>query len=59
MHIHPDHLLATMRKMFDYSSKYILIGEYFNRTPITLDYKGQKDKLFKRDFGEFFAEFSS
>jgi spore coat polysaccharide biosynthesis protein SpsF len=56
IHINPDQLLAHMERMFRYSSKYILIGEYFNRTPISIDYQGEKDKLFKRDFGKLFIE---
>ncbi len=56
IHIHPDDLMANMTKMFDYSGKYILIGEYFNRTPVMLEYQGQKDKLFKRDFGKLFIK---
>lgn len=56
IHIHPDHLVENMRKMFDYSEKYILIGEYFNRTPVMIKYQGEKDRLFKRDFGKFFME---
>ena len=42
--------------MFDYSNRYILIGEYFNRTPIGLEYQGQSNKLFKRDFGKLVVE---
>ena len=56
IHIHPDNLLENMQKMFEYSSRYILIGEYFNRTPVMIEYQGQQDKLFKRDFGKFFIE---
>jgi pseudaminic acid biosynthesis-associated methylase len=56
IHIHPDDLLANMKKMYDYSSKYILMGEYFNRTPVMIEYHGEKDKLFKRDFGKLFIE---
>lgn len=56
IHIHPDNLLTVMRKMFDSSGKYILIGEYFNRTPVMIEYQGQQDKLFKRDFGKLFIE---
>lgn len=56
IHINPDQLLDHMRKMFGYSRKYILIGEYFNRTPMTIEYQGEKDKLFKRDFGKLFLE---
>jgi len=56
IHIHPDDLLANMRKMVAYSGKYILMGEYFNRTPVMIEYQGEKDRLFKRDFGKLFAE---
>ena len=56
IHINPDQLLDHMKKMFGYSRKYILIGEYFNRTPTTIEYQGGKDKLFKRDFGKLFIE---
>jgi pseudaminic acid biosynthesis-associated methylase len=56
IHIHPDDLHANMQKMFDYSSQYILMGEYFNRTPVMIEYHGEKDKLFKRDFGKMFIE---
>jgi spore coat polysaccharide biosynthesis protein SpsF len=56
IHINPDQLLEHMAKMFGYSKKYILIGEYFNRTPISIEYQGENEKLFKRDFGKLFIE---
>jgi pseudaminic acid biosynthesis-associated methylase len=56
IHINPDQLLDHMKKMFRYSKKYILIGEYFSRTPISIEYQGEKEKLFKRDFGKLFLE---
>jgi spore coat polysaccharide biosynthesis protein SpsF len=56
IHVHPDNLLRIMGKMFDYSSKYILMGEYFNRTPTMIEYQGERDQLFKRDFGKLFIE---
>ncbi len=56
IHIHPDEVLANMQKMFEYSSKYILMVEYFNRTPVMIEYKGEMNKLFKRDFGKLFIE---
>ena len=56
IHIHPDDLLANMARMFEYSRKYILIAEYFNRTPVMIEYQGQANKLFKRDFGKLFLE---
>ena len=56
IHINPEQLIDHLEKMFRYSSKYILMGEYFNRTPISIHYQGEKDKLFKRDFGKLFIE---
>lgn len=56
IHIHPDQLLAHMARMHAFSSRYILMGEYFNRTPTMIEYRGEKDRLFKRDFGKLFAE---
>ena len=32
------------------------MGEYFSRTPVSIEYQGEKDKLFKRDFGKLFIE---
>ena len=56
IHINPSQLVENMEKMFKYSKKYILIGEYFNRTPVSIEYQGEKEKLFKRDFGKLFME---
>ena len=56
IHIHPDRLLALMRRMLELSRRYVLIGEYFNRTPVMLPYRGEDDRLFKRDFGKLFIE---
>ena len=56
IHVHPDELLETMRNMFNLSSRYIILGEYFSRTPIMINYRGEEDKLFKRDFGRYFVE---
>jgi pseudaminic acid biosynthesis-associated methylase len=56
IHVNPDDLLKSMGRMFEMSSRYILIGEYFNRTPIMIEYRGEHDRLFKRDFGKLFVE---
>jgi hypothetical protein len=32
------------------------MGEYFNRTPVSIEYQGKRDQLFKRDFGKLFIE---
>lgn len=56
IHVAPENLIENCRKMFNYSKKYILIAEYFNKTPVSIDYYGRKNILFKRDFGRFFVE---
>lgn len=56
IHVRPDELLEHMQRMWDYSSSHILMGEYFNRTPVSLEYHGEPDRLFKRDFGRLFID---
>jgi len=56
IHVPPVDLLDVMTKMYEWSSKYIVIAEYFNRTPVTIEYQGRPDLLFKRDFGAMFAD---
>jgi pseudaminic acid biosynthesis-associated methylase len=56
IHINPNNLKIVMEKMYSYSNKYILIGEYFNRTPVMINYNGEDDRLYKRDFGKLFIE---
>lgn len=56
IHVNPDDLLESMGRMFEMSSRYILIGEYFNRTPVMINYRGEDDRLFKRDFGKLLVE---
>jgi spore coat polysaccharide biosynthesis protein SpsF len=36
--------------MYTCSNKYLLVIEYYNPTPVTIEYRGNQDKLFKRDF---------
>ena len=56
IHINPADLLESMNRMYEMSSRYILVGEYFNRTPVMINYRGEDDRLFKRDFGKLFVE---
>ncbi|MBK7312102.1 MAG: pseudaminic acid biosynthesis-associated methylase [Sphingobacteriaceae bacterium] len=58
IHINPDMLPLVYEKLYDSSSKYILIAEYYNPSPVTISYRGHQDRLFKRDFaGEFLKKF--
>lgn len=58
IHINPEVLPMVYQKLYDYSTKYILIGEYYNPKPVEIDYRGHAGKLYKRDFcGEMLDKF--
>ena len=56
IHVAPDDLLESLTNMYQLSRKYLIVAEYFNRTPISIEYHGEQDKLFKRDWGKFVIE---
>lgn len=54
IHINPEKLPILYKLLHDSSKKYICIGEYYNPSPVKINYRGHEDRLFKRDFcGEF------
>jgi pseudaminic acid biosynthesis-associated methylase len=50
IHLNPDDLLSTYKKMVSLSSRYVMVNEYFNPRPVEIDYRGHSGRLFKRDF---------
>ncbi len=50
IHINPKKLVAVYKKIYESAKKYILIAEYYNPSPSIIEYRGFKNKLFKRDF---------
>lgn len=50
IHINPDHLTTVYDNLVRLSRRYILVAEYYNPYPVSIDYRGHKDRLFKRDF---------
>ena len=50
IHINPDELQTVYEKLYESSNKYILISEYYNPTPVEVSYRGNLNRLFKRDF---------
>lgn len=50
IHINPEELNKVYDSLYETSSKYIMIGEYYNPSPVGIDYRGHKNRLFKRDF---------
>ena len=58
IHISPDRLPTAYALMYQSSSRYILISEYYNPKPTEVVYRGHTGKLFKRDFaGEMLETF--
>lgn len=50
IHINPNMLVKVYDLLYACSSKYIMISEYYNPTPVEITYRGHEGKLFKRDF---------
>jgi spore coat polysaccharide biosynthesis protein SpsF len=58
IHINPNMLQKVYEQLYNSSEKFILIAEYYNPTPVALNYRGYEDRLFKRDFaGEFLDKY--
>ena len=58
IHISPDELQKVYEVIYKLSKKYICVAEYYNPSPVALEYRGEKNKLFKRDFaGELLDKF--
>lgn len=59
IHINPEALEQVYKKLYDCSNRYILIAEYYNPSPVAIDYRGHSERLFKRDFaGEILDKYS-
>ena len=52
IHQNPKYLEKFYRKMYSLSKKYLYLDEYFNPDPVRINYRGFKNKLFKRDFAK-------
>ena len=50
IHINPDELKRVYETLYKTSSRFILIAEYYNPSPVSIPYRGHADRLFKRDF---------
>lgn len=58
IHVNPDFLPQVYRKLYQASSRYICICEYYSPVATHVAYRGHQDKLFKRDFaGEMLDAF--
>lgn len=60
IHINPGRLPDAYRALYESSSRYICLAEYYNPSPVAIPYRGHSDRLFKRDFaGELMKQFPS
>jgi len=50
IHMNPEVLPAVYDKLVSSTSRYLLVAEYYNPTPVAITYRGHSDRLFKRDF---------
>jgi spore coat polysaccharide biosynthesis protein SpsF len=50
IHINPDELNNVYDKLVTSSSRYLLVSEYYSLEPVSIDYRGHSERLFKRDF---------
>jgi pseudaminic acid biosynthesis-associated methylase len=59
IHINPTELPIVYQNLYDLSNRYIMVCEYYNPTPVSINYRGHNDRLFKRDFaGEMMQQFN-
>jgi spore coat polysaccharide biosynthesis protein SpsF len=60
IHINPDYLSKVYEILYQSSNRYICVVEYYNPSPVTVNYRGHQDRLFKRDFaGEMLDKFQN
>jgi pseudaminic acid biosynthesis-associated methylase len=58
IHINPDALNQVYDNLHAASARYVLVAEYYNPTPVSVNYRGHSERLFKRDFaGEMLDRF--
>jgi len=50
IHINPEYLDNVYSNLVNGSNRYVLVAEYYNQAPTKINYRGHKDRLFKRDF---------
>lgn len=50
IHLEPTVLPQVYETMYNTSNRYICIIEYYNPTPMEIPYRGNSEKMYKRDF---------
>jgi pseudaminic acid biosynthesis-associated methylase len=50
IHMAPETLPDVYGALYRSTSRFMLLAEYYNPTPVAVPYRGHADRLFKRDF---------
>jgi len=50
IHLSPRMLQKAYERLVKHCRKYILVCEYYSPTPVEIKYRGERDRLFKRDY---------
>ncbi|MDD2541975.1 MAG: hypothetical protein PHH28_13155 [Desulfuromonadaceae bacterium] len=50
IHINPNYLPQVYDALYHATGRYLLLCEYYNPSPISIEYRGHSNRLFKRDF---------
>jgi len=50
IHINPDCLEQVYDALHRATGRYLLVCEYYNPSPVAINYRGHAERLFKRDF---------
>jgi len=59
IHINPEKLEAVYENLYALSNRYIMVCEYYNPSPVVVEYRGHQNRLFKRDFaGELISKYN-
>lgn len=58
IHINPTNLDRVFDVLMASTKQFLVINEYFNRTPVEIKYRGLDGLLWKMDFGSHFQDYS-
>ena len=50
IHINPEMLALVYERLYQSTNRYLMVMEYYNPTPVVVEYRGHSERLFKRDF---------
>ena len=56
IHVNPERLRDAYNLLYQASSRYVLMIEYYNPSPMMIMHRGMPDQMFKRDFAREMLE---